>query len=577
MKTWLLLLLIGIPVITATPVYTRGEGAGCLYYLVLLDKAVSSAATLDPAGRTLAEAVAGAPAPTGLTGLHRDAWLAILGYYRVVEEASETAPGDPAAQYRIAEAADALGSVLEYAERLSKCSRDPGAAGLTLKRVEAGVSSMRSILEDLAENLTAWSGILEAGLQPALDAYTPGMEVHAWVKTLGEGVSVSSIKLYTWPSLVLMDAPGYTCRGSYCYSVIEIPDAGRLASKGVAGLVGAGGILEFAFTVDAEVNGSRVKAVKLFKAVYRHPAITVEASLLGAGLLNVSIYSDAAYNASLSVNGEHALNLSLKPGVNILLVNASSKQAVGQAVRVEVCVEPGVDTLPACRAVYASTQGAPSGIGVSVEAPSPVFTWTGTLGIHVVNHEGRPVNITVYAGGSMVYSGPLEASMVIEAWAGPLPATWLSIEVAVQGGSGAVTVYKGSLLVVNTASLTAVAAALTAAVAVARRSLATVLQPQFRIRRPGARGRPRGPGFASRIALLYYDALSRLGVREPRPHETLREHYSASVEPAGFRERVKELLRRLMHLAERDLYSARKVEPGEAGEVYRGVLDAVED
>ncbi|MCY0867817.1 MAG: hypothetical protein OWQ48_01095 [Desulfurococcus sp.] len=584
-----LLLLVSLTLVAAVSpgALAANSEVDCLYHLAVLEKTLNYATGLDPQGSIIAWYMANATMPQ--LQFYRDTWTTILGYYDVVGEVASPVGVLNASSlyYKIAGVVQGLTSIRGYAETLASCSRDRSSASKLIERINLELESMESKLSGILEILTeVYSGVIEVGVSPPRDYYEPGEKVYVELRAAGGNYTPRFLSVYTWPSLILVERSIFSSIENRV--LLEIPSAKELYEKGLTRDVRSG-VLKLVLTVELDAAGRTVRVSRILEARYYTPEITLNASVIDAarGLLRVQVASDQEYTGLLEINGERVANITLKPGLNELEV--SIERPLNQVVTLRLCVEATAKTLPACTSVSLGFNQVPIP-RISLQVDSPVFTLLGSLGFTLVNEEDKPVNVTVYAGDLVLFNGLLAGSTTLSMHAGYLPFNTVVIRVVVEAYTARTPVLEKNIIVVNTMSLAAAASTILVSGILLRRRVADVMQGALtvltRVKRKTSRLRPTGLkeyqgilkpyalGLGSRIARLYYDVVAKLGARLPYPPETLREHYSSAVSPAISRSLVKEIVERLMYLAERDMYSTRKPSLPEAEKLYRGVVNA---
>ncbi|MDW8083039.1 MAG: hypothetical protein RMI56_04475 [Sulfolobales archaeon] len=564
-----LLLAVTVLLVTAAAVTaSRSSSTDCLFLMFALDRVLDYVLRGDSSGEVLAQYLLNAPLPEFLRSLHARTYRLVLDYYAVVSS------GTAAGLAELRKLSSGLGDIGAYAGELSKCSHDPEAARVLKSGVESKLSAIAEVVNLAIENAGRGAcGDLEFSISPRKSAYLPGDSVEVGLASSRE---VPFLEVYTWPQLTLVERIR-GCGTSPCYLKLGIPGARALVELGLE----PSPVSSFALVAKL---GNSTCVLGLIKVAYSTPDLRVElprTARRGDPVL-VSVDLRDEYEVSAYLNGVLVYG-SRASGRVVLEVDTGREPVTLGLNELRVCVSASLRTLPKCfRSVFTVEPRQPK---VEVHVPRVVVSWFGYATISIVSGESGSVSGTVLVNGvrvrDLVIEGP--GTAIVTALVGVLPVQRVPVvaDFSAAGYDRLVLSYEVVSFNVASTLATVFAAVLLSLSVSSREKLLTVvvagaLRPGGRLRRfTGALAgvlKPYALGLGSSIALLYYDLLKKLKVRQPLEPETLREHFRNSVEPSALKSSVKNLLRRMLELVERDLYSRRKPDYGEASGVYRGVV-----
>jgi hypothetical protein len=582
------LLPVVLAVITLTSLLAKpvegAEPVDCSNLLAILEKVLESVVSGAP-NRELVRAVASATVPGDLGVRHREAYGKLLKYLNYLERASGGNLSSREARELAAELSILGGelgsSVGGYADSLARCSHDPALASTISIRV-------KQLLDELVEVQTpsliqllvqqASRGLLEVGLDRG--RYRAGETAELVVRPLREGLEVVQAYIALWPTLTKVVDVTLIRRGSEYVGLFEVPNLSTLSRYYSPSVPTAAALAAVVELLNAS-EGSTYRGYALFSVEFGRPGVVVEApaTLYLGDVLEVVVRSDGYYRARVGLEGVHAVNATLLPGANTFRFNTSVLNLTYGTHLIVVEAEPTAVTVGA--AVTKPVVVLPRVPRVEVRVPTFIVTADGCATVEVVSREAPQTGLRalIYVGGAVRGSYYLNGSLRVGVLLSYLPVASVEVSVRVLAEVPGYEPYMSRWVVVCVNPVTSIAVGIASVVATTllygREREFTVLVLSLGRRRLTSTARALRSAVleftyrvSSRVAELYYGTLRRLRLPMPEPCETLREHFSKLTLGRG----LGELLRRLMLLAERDLYSKYRQDYGEALRVAEEVL-----
>ncbi|MEM4831526.1 MAG: hypothetical protein QW740_03745 [Sulfolobales archaeon] len=550
---------------------SSSEEVDCLFLLAILDRVLEYAASGNHDGMLLASYMLNASAPRDIRAIHEKVYRLVLDYFTAITLENNISI------HKLRKLLNELSEAQAYIDKLSRCSHDPEGAKALRVRASSTLNALGSSINRLVEDFAHRAcGEFSYELSPMVSTYSPGDKITVSVKS---EVSEVRVELYTWPQLQPL-AQSPPCVGRNCSLEVEIPGAKSLVERGIAvDLVSH-------FALVARVGGSTC-FLGLLRVSYLMPSLVVDVPTVVRKGRNASIEIRAGetYEVTAYLNNAPVYSgIVDSSGVRLELSTLERPVRTGPNT-LRVCVNATTRTLPHCfQSVFVVEPRYPE---VSVYVPKVSVSWLGYITISLVNKESVVVDGAVSVNGLRVYRGLLESSTLtaIAVFTGYLPIQRVVVEARFRATAGDYdeAVVRYEVICVSILPLIALAsAALAAPLLVSGAESSFIVAIRSRLREVRVTRRvykslakvlePYALGLGSSIASLYYSLLRKLEVRPPLYQETLREHFSSTIESSQLRVGVKKLLWVFLTLVERDLYSRRKPEYEEARKLYRGVL-----
>jgi hypothetical protein len=560
------------------------EPVDCSNLLTILERVLESVVSGTP-NPELVRAVASAPVPGDLGVRHRDAYGKLLRYLNYLERVGGGSLSPREARELAAElsilASELGSSVGGYGGSLARCSHDPALASTLSTRVRQLLDELVGVqVPSLVQLLLqqASRGLLEVWLDRG--SYRAGDTAELVVRPLREGLEVVRAYVALWPTLTRVAEVTLVRRGSEYVGVFEVPNLTTLSryySPPVPATVALAAVVELLDTSD----GSTYRGYALFSIEFGRPRVTVEApaTLYLGDVLEVVVRSDGYYRARVSLGGSYVVNATLVPGTNTFRFDTSLLNITYGTHIIRVEVEPTATSIGTV--VTRPVVLLPRVPRVDVRLPTFLVTVDGYATVEVVSREvpRAGLRVVVYVGSAVRGPYYLNGSLRVRVLLGYLPVATAEVSVRVVADAPGYEPYVARWVVVYVNPATSIAVGVASVFATTllygREREFTVLVLSLGRRRVASAARVLRSALleftyrvSSRVAELYYSTLRRLRLPMPEPYETLREHFARLPLGRG----VAELLRRLMLLAERDLYSRYRQDYGEALRVAEEVL-----
>jgi len=581
------LLTLATLALLATPVLAQPGGrldpVDCTNLLTILERVLQSVVEGVP-DPELVSAVALAGVPGEVGARHRDAYGRLLNFLEYLRrategglsprEARELATGLSILAYEL------RGSVDGYRAGLVACSHDKALATTLSLRVE---QLLRRLVEEYVPSVVqlllaqAYGGLAEVRL--GREVYGAGELAEVVVRPLREGVEAVGAYVATWPLLTRVGDITLLREGSEYVGRFRVPNLTTLSRyySPVPARVALAVVVEL---LDAVGNRS-YRAYAPLSVEFRRPRVLVEApSALHLGeVLEVAVKSDDLYRARVGIERVYILNTTLLPGVNTFRFSTSALNLTYGTHLVVVEVEPtevSVGLLATKPFVVL-----PRVPRVEVRVPTFLVTVDGYATVEVVSREGASgvLRAVVSVVGAVRGTYYLNGSLRVRTFLTYLPVSYTEVSVTVVPELPGYEPYVARRVVVCVNPATSVAVGVASVLAVSllhgrEREFTLILISASRRRATGATRAIRlallGLSYrvSSRVAELYYATLRRLHLPLPELYETLREHFSR-LAVGG---RLRGVLWRFMLVVERDLYSSRRQDYGEALRISEEVL-----
>lgn len=576
------LIAISTPYLTSA---SEPELVDCSNLLILLDKSLRAVVEGEPSAYRMIQSIGSASIPGDVGNLHKNSYDLLLRYHNLSARTVDEALTKEEAHRMLSELSELHSKlpdvISQYVNRLSACAHDPGLSNSLRTSISL---SVKKISDELIPSLTQIifskylmsNGLIDVRLDK--EVYTPEEPVEFEV-TLGDPtLTLSSASLYTWPDLRFIEYANITSLGGGKYvGFLRTPSAEFVKTptrpEGV-----------FVLIIAARNTSSSENYVnyKILKVVYRVPKVWVEcpASIYRGDSIELNLYSDNYYNATVEFGDLLVGYLSLVPGLTRYYVNTSSFDLTVGVSLLKVSVHPTQDS--AGLTITKPVMVLPRIPKVRIVFPEIFFTGDGFLTILLINDdpEESQLSVKVYAGGALRGEYTLSDVLVARVFVGFFPAFLTNLNVVVEPTQHLKEpyLYQRQVFVVNpvTALLTGlVSIFLIVLVSNKERSFMIFIKGNVvggktsvkRVVREVSSYLKSPYPISSRIAELYYATLRKLGIPLPKVTETLREHFSR----AGLSGFLRNTLWKLLIITEKDLYSSKKQDYREAVELAEEV------
>lgn len=585
MKTTKLLLLavviltLLIPILEVSGTIQRAPQpiSDCSYLISMLEKTVNYTTTLDYRGEYIAHVMLETPVDAPLQDLHRKTYEFILDYYKVI---SNTNPPVE----RLRDLLRRAGIVWEYTRKLRGCSRG-------VEAVETHIRGMLSTLEFQLENLIVLysesTGLITIDMLEKV--YEPNEEVPLQIY-MSEMCSIVNALLLFEDSII--KTTNFTCGNSKeCSATLKVPPASSIQN-----LV-EGDIVKYTIIIRAICEGKELRIYRFIEVKYEYPQITINApqTITRGELFNITIIAKGELDLPgillvKNVKGEFPLrNITVTSTTQVYQLHIDKSFFTTGINILKLCVNASEKTLPYCFERGIIVQ--PRYPSVSIKTILTSITWTGSIPIYITIESGEYVAY-IYLNGILVAESRITSTSTIMVSSGVSPLSVLNLTVVIRDPSDVYDDYTYSAIITSINMLTLLATLFAGLILTTilreheKFFILTLRTSSVHVTRgvksevPGVLKdilKPYVLGLKSHILDLYYTLLRKLRVRLPQYYETLREHYFEVVKSATKKTLIRELLWRLLMLAERDLYSIRKPRLEEAEELYEGVLSANEE
>lgn len=463
-----------------------------------------------------------------------------------------------------------------FTARLSSCSHDPALAATYRVRIRLELEKLFSSTIPRVVN----ESFRELLLNPDIfygetkEVYRPGEAIR--LRVMVSDTTGAEVVVVSWPTLKVVSrlTPEATDGGMFVhFSVPSLKEARFLNLP----LVRVGGEYHLKLAILLR-EGGVVRAGLPISVKYEPPHLTIDCPQIVAfnEVLTIKVNSAGYYNATIRVDGKPILNTTIQPGSNIYMLEPGMLNYSRGLLSVSIKVFEGEGTVGR---EYLCGVLVEFPVAIQVAIPELVLTASGSIEatLLVRNRSNQGYLLLIKAGG---YTLPLVSSHCTEGCSlkipsGAMPIAPLRIQVILALGDG-VPLYEKEVAVVNISMLLLLALLLVLASPLLSRievGIALFLPrlPRGAEPRNGAEENQLPTGFTrikSRVATLYLRVLRRLRIPLPSPSETLREHFYYRVAPLL---KLRDVLWRMLRLAEQDLYSRSKPRYEDALELLRKV------
>ena len=562
----------------STTSLTRSSETDCVFLLESLDKTLRYALTQDPYGEFLAKNLLNASVPSGLYYDHVRIYRSIIKYYEVIY--SNYSRGFPETLSSLVEIYNNLYRTENYINALYSCSHNAYEASSLRDSVLKDLYFLRYFIADTASliNVMRYEN-LSINIYPDKRIYSPGEEIRIEIRS--NTTMNLSVLITTWPQQRALSTE-YQCRGFLCVYSFETPTADEIVKKDLTRYV-MGNTLYLSLVINFSSNQSLV--ARVFVVSYVSPKVLIEApqSVKRGSVFNATIHFSDSYNASIYLNNNMILRKSFTGNTGITLtIDTLSKQVSLGRNSIRVCVDVTRYTLPQC--LEKSFVVEPIYPNITLIHPGIFYMWIDKPVIILRNNENRSFKIIILIDNETIYSGELVKDLTIS-----IPYTLslykgyiLRLDIEDPSGLYSKLSISRGIVVINILSLLMITGgsvlAIYPMIRYGRRLLHRVGAPKEKITEAP---QPRTRALAERsvenreltsrsyLASLYYSLLKRLGIRLPFSHETLREHFRESIDPASeIIAIIKNLLWRILLYVERDLYSRNKPDHYEVKKIH---------
>lgn len=466
------------------------------------------------------------------------------------------------------------GTLSTFTSRLVSCSHDQRLA--TVYRAKIGYELERMFSSTILQAVE--KSISRILLNPGVfvgeikDEYRPGDSVKLKVVPI---TTEFEVVVVSWPTLRVLSHLSPEVVDGEVFVHFRIPSLSEARLLG-APLVRIGREYHLKLAIILRENGV-IRVALPISVRYELPHLAIECpqKVVVGEPIAIRVSSADYYNATLVVSGKSILNTTITPGVNtyvlepsvlnnsigpltVLLKVFEGERNIGYEYFCGIVVEPpvAVEIVVPDLALTASS---------SIEA---VLLTTGSSYLEHV--------LLIKAGGyeiSTTSSSCIEGC-ILRIPSGVAPLTSLKIQVVLLTEGNSVILYHREIAVVNVSTILLATLLLILTLPLfSRLEIGLILLPRL------ARGVGLGKKIAgdrllagftkmkSKVVVLYLKVLKRLKIPLPTPTETLREHFARVVLPP----RLRDILWKMLRLAEEDLYSRFKPRYEEALKLFREV------
>jgi hypothetical protein len=582
-----LTLLLVVLAAILTPYLTSAsepELVDCSNLLILLDKSLRAVEEGEPSAYQMIQSIGSASIPGDVGNLHKNSYDLLLRYYNLSARAiGETLTREEARRMlsELSELYSKLPDVIsQYVNRLAACAHDPGLSNslrtsisLSVKRIsDELIPSLTQIV--FSKYLTS-NGLIDVRL--GKEVYASGELVEFEVILGGPALTLSSASLYTWPDLRFVEYANITSLGEGRYAgFLRTPSAEFVKTP-----TRSEGVFMLIITARNASSGESYVNYEILKVVYRVPKVWVEcpATIYRGDSIELDLYSDNYYNATVEFGDVLVGYLSLAPGLTRYYVNTSTLNLSVGVSLLKVSVRPTQDS--AGLTITKPVMVLPRIPKARIVFPEIFFTGDGFLTILLINEDSEEsqLSVKVYVGGALRGEYTLSDVLVARVFVGFFPAFLTNLNVVVESTQHLKEpyLYQRQIFVVNPVTTLLMGLAsifLIVLISSKERSFMIFIKGNVVGGKTSVRRVVREVSsyltspylISSRIAELYYATLRKLGIPLPKVTETLREHFSR----AGLSGFLRDTLWKLLIITEKDLYSSKKQD-------YRKAVELAEE
>lgn len=564
-----------------------GEAVDHLYLMKLLDITLENAVKMNSNYYWAVIQIRNAELPGQLGDLHRRAYDLLSKYFYIVSTLERGEINESTqvmlfqeVHYLELELREAISQYSNFLIQNAEDSEQAKTLGVNISlKLETLVNRVIPFLEQAVANYLA-RGNFEVVLSPPKEAYLPGENLSVVIKPKQESTAgfTGVSEVLVWPSMIPVgEAPCTACDGALECS-FTIPTLRELLEKaGESSILPTGEkyvkllLRTYMYDQSGKLSGFSMLFVNV---AYELPRLELDMPYiiyLGEGL-NLTIASDSDYNVSVFIDDTYLFSAKLFTGLNTYYISPEHIMKAGVGTHnVVIKVNATSTTIPyVYKRAFIIDKKTPR---LRIDVLPIVYTWDGRVTLRVINFDNHTVHLRIntpfFTVNTEVYSSA-EYNLLI----GFLPVLHTSLKVYAYSDQPYTYPLEEtlSITVVNpVATLFVVLAALLLVPALVSKEKSFIVSLQLFVRRgrglitAGARVYKSyllelKYNVRSRIAELYYGLIRRLRLSYPEPHETLREHFKRLM----LRERLKQVLWKLLLLVEKDLYSRSKPSEEEA-------------
>lgn len=582
----LLLVMISLVIFSSYSVYAvEPELIDCSNLLILFSKTLRFIEEGEPDTPQIIRSISSASIPGDLGNLHKNSYDMLLTYYNLsMAIFNDTLTKEEAREVleELSKLYSRLPEVLnQYVSRLSACSHDVGLSNSLRASISLSISKISSeLISHLAQAVFSkylvLGGLVEVRLDK--DVYTSGELVEFEVVLRSPSLVLSSASLLTWPDLRFIRYANISSLSNTEYvGSFKNPDA-----ESIKTLTKPESTFALVITVRNITSNESYTSYKLLRVTYRVPAVDIEcpARVFRGDLIELKIYSDAYYNATIKLDDSLLSNISLTPGLTRYYINTSGLNLTVGVNLVEVSVSPTQNSIGL--RITKPLLVLPKTPKTKVVVPETFFTSDGFLTIILVNEdpEETQLRVEVYVDNSLRGEYVLNNTLAAKVFVGVLPASFTELKVVVESSQLGKEPYFYERLVfvvnpLNTLLIGLASIFLIVFISGKERGFIIFIRGRVEGSRVSLRRVVREMStyltlpyvISSRIADLYYATLKKLGIPLPEVTETLREHFNR-IGLSGF---LRGIIWKFLVITEKDLYSRKKQDYQEALKLVKEV------
>ena len=582
----LTLFLIVLSVISTPYLVSAAEPelVDCSNLLILLDKSLRAVEEGEPSAYQMIQSIGSASIPGDIGNLHKSSYELLRRYHNIFTRVVNETLTKEEAQRMLKELSELYSKlpdlINQYTSRLSACAHDPGLSNSLRTSISL---SVKKISDELIPSLTqiifskylTLNGLIDVRLGKGI--YTPGELVEFEVTLRDATLTLSTASLHTWPDLRFIEYANITSLGEGRYvGFLQTPSAASVKTP-----TRSGGAFVLIITTRNVSSNENYVSYEILKVVYRVPRVWVEgpASIHRGDFIELNLYSDNYYNATVELGDVVVDYLSLVPGLTRYHFNTSLLNLTVGVSLIKISIHPTRDSIGLT--ITKPVVVLPRIPKVRIVLPEIFFTSDGFLTILLINDdpEENQLSVKVYTSDALIGEYMLNDVLVARVFVGFFPAFFTNLNVVVESTQHLKEPYpyQQQVFVVNPVTTLLMGLAsifLIVLISNKERSFMVFIRGNVVGGKTSIRRVAREVSsyftspylISSRIADLYYATLRRLGIPLPKVTETLREHFNR-VSLSGF---PRNTLWKLLVITEKDLYSSKKQD-------YRKALELAEE
>ncbi|MEM4552107.1 MAG: hypothetical protein QXO52_04385 [Thermosphaera sp.] len=473
-------------------------------------------------------------------------------------------------------------AVKAYMVQLSSCINDQTLFSTINSLTSIHVKSVLEklpILFELVSSETRTSNFISISLNKL--SFSPGDIIYANISVVEKEITLQNeFQIALWPTLEIIGKGLLIPQGGYYSGWFQVPSLYELSNRvDLRSLQEDNNLLIIA---RGSLNGSQVVGIKFFKLRLSKPMVymTIDPPLAYMGdSLKIKIQSNGVYFGRLFINNSLIASLNLTPGQREVVLTLDPSNTSAGLVTITLSVEMTEASLPAN--ITSSAIIARKRIPIHLETPLIITTLHNSIRLRIILEDpsSLPVKISIVRPQRVELETNTSQSIEAEIsfpWV-PVISSEILIVATPENPSFDVCEERFTLFIINPSLTVIWGYGLTLAFMFVRRREAVFT---FYIKTLRNRGTLRQESektsdfkglleTKSLIAKIYYETLNKLNIDPPRVAETLREHFDRISLSTG----LKKILRKLLLLAERDLYGKIKPKIEEADELVEEVLN----